>query len=186
MKRVVLCWLLLALSVALAACGFHLRGLGGVDRPLPFNMLYLETGSYAIGNDLRQVLARDQRVQLLPSAQQTQATVSLLSENQAKDILTLNVGGKINEFQLTYTATVRTVLYGVPVEPDMVVTVRRSMNYSDSAILGKEQEENLLWADARRDAAEQIVRRLSFLTKPANAPISGPQSVKPVDASPQR
>ncbi|UGA40454.1 LPS assembly lipoprotein LptE [Chromobacterium haemolyticum] len=47
----------------------------------------------------------------------------------------------------------------------MTVVVRRSMNYSDSAILGKEQEEALIWTDARRDAAEQIVRRLAYLKK---------------------
>lgn len=63
----------------------------------------------------------------------------------------------------------------------MEVSVRRSMNYSDSAVLGKEQEEGLLWADARRDAAEQIVRRLAYLKVPAVSP-AGPQSLKPANA----
>ncbi len=79
----------------------------------------------------------------------------------------------------------RTVIGGVPVEPDMNLTVRRYMNYSDSDVLGKEQEENLLWNDMRHDAAEQLVRRLSYLKRPAPQGQSGPQSLKPVNAQPK-
>jgi LPS-assembly lipoprotein len=50
----------------------------------------------------------------------------------------------------------------------MDLTVRRYMNYSDSDVLGKEQEENLLWNDMRHDAAEQLARRLSYLKRPAH------------------
>ncbi|WP_047250315.1 LPS assembly lipoprotein LptE [Chromobacterium subtsugae] len=181
MKQSLNCLLLAGLVLLLSACGFHLRGLGGSVKELPFSTMYLEAANTGIEADLRTVLARNSKLTLLPAAKQAQAVVTVLNENQSKDILTINAGGKINEYQLTYTATVRVVLGGVPIEPDMEVSVRRSMNYSDSAVLGKEQEEGLLWADARRDAAEQIVRRLAYLKVPAAAP-AGPQSLKPANA----
>ncbi|OHX12398.1 LPS assembly lipoprotein LptE [Chromobacterium sphagni] len=184
MKQSLNCLLLAGLVVLLSACGFHLRGLGGTIKELPFSTLYLEAANVSIGSDLRTVLARNPKLTLTAGPKEAQAVVSVLNENQSKDILTINAGGKINEYQLTYTATVRVVLGGVPIEPDMDVSVRRSMNYSDNAVLGKEQEENLLWADARRDAAEQIVRRLAYLKVPSAAP-AGPQSLKPANAVPQ-
>ncbi|POZ61272.1 LPS-assembly lipoprotein LptE [Chromobacterium alticapitis] len=175
--------LLAGFVLLLSACGFHLRGLGGTIKPLPFASLYLEAGGKAIESDLRTVLARQPKLALLDQPKGAQAVLSVVNESQSKDILTINTGGKINEYQLTYVATVRLVLNGVPMEPDMTATVRRSMNYSDNQVLGKQQEEELLWTDARRDAAEQIVRRLAYLKAPPAAPAGG-QSVKP-DAVPQ-
>ena len=170
--------LLAGFALLLTACGFHLRGLGGPLKPLPFSTMYLEASGKGIESDLRTVFARDPKLTVMSAPKGAQAVVSVVSENQSKDILTINTGGRINEYQLTYTAVVRTVIGGVPVDPDMVVTVRRSLNYSDNQVLGKQQEEDLLWADARRDAAEQVVRRLAYLKVPA-APLAGPASVKP-------
>ncbi|UGA40453.1 hypothetical protein JOS77_14755 [Chromobacterium haemolyticum] len=81
-----------------------------MKKPLPFASLYFDGGGTAVAGDVRTVLARDPRLQVLDNPKQAEAVVTILSENQSKDILTLNVGGKINEYQLTYTAVVRTVL----------------------------------------------------------------------------
>ncbi|QEL56975.1 LPS-assembly lipoprotein LptE [Chromobacterium paludis] len=183
MKHTLRYALLAVFALLLTACGFHLRGLGASIKPLPFSTVYLDAGGKGLESDLRTVLMRQPKLAVLEQAKGAQAVLSVVSENQSKDILTINTGGRINEYQLTYTATVRLVLNGVPVEPDMTATVRRSMNYSDNQVLGKQQEEDLLWADARRDAAEQIVRRLAYLKVPAAGP-AGAQSVKP-DAVPQ-
>lgn len=178
MKHTLQLALFAGFALLLTACGFHLRGLGGTMKPLPFATLYLEAGGKSIESDLRTVLARQPKLAVLDQGKGAQAVLSVVGENQSKDILTINTGGRINEYQLTYTVTVRVVLNGVPVEPDMTATVRRSMNYSDNQVLGKQQEEDLLWTDARRDAAEQIVRRLAYLKVPAASP-AGAQSVKP-------
>ncbi|UTH76191.1 LPS assembly lipoprotein LptE [Chromobacterium sp. IIBBL 290-4] len=181
MKHTLQLALLAGFALLLTACGFHLRGLGGPIKPLPFATLYLEAGGKLIEPDLRTVLARQPKLTLMDSSKDAQAVLTLEAENQSKDILTINTGGRISEYQLTYSAQVRVSIGGVPIDPPMMVTVRRSMNYSDNQVLGKQQEEDLLWADARRDAAEQIVRRLAYLKAPAAEP-AGPQSVKPANA----
>jgi len=180
--------LLFAAMLLLSACGFHLKGLGGTARPLPFGSAYIEFNGTQLGPQLHTELARNNTLWLLESPKQAEAIISLMDEQQNKDVFTINSGGRVNEYLLTYHVTVRTVIGGIPVEPDMQVSVRRTMNYSDSGVLGKEQEEALLWSDARHDAAEQIVRRLTYLTRPAQlgpVQLQGPQSLKPADANPQ-
>jgi len=169
----------------LSACGFHLKGMGGSTRPLPFSSVYVEDGSSKLGPILHETLARNEKLVLLSSPKQAEAVISVLGENQSKEVSTINSGGKVNEYLLSYSATVRTVLGGVPVEPDMDIKVRRYMNYSDSDVLGKEQEEALLWNDIRQDAAEQLVRRLAYLPRPAQPGNAGLQSLKPANAQPK-
>lgn len=78
------------------------------------------------------------------------------------------------EWELRLTSGMKAVDLGACPGGWTYQLVRREMSYSDAAVLGKEREEALLWADMRRDAAEQLVRRLSYLpavtpAKPANA-----------------
>ena len=40
------------------------------------------------------------------------------------------------------------------------------MDYANSDVLGKAEEEQTIWSEMRTDAAEQIVRRLTFLKAP--------------------
>jgi LPS-assembly lipoprotein len=179
-------WLVLTGAVLLlSACGFHLKGMGGSSRPLPFSSVYVEEGSGQLGPLLRETLLRNDKVVMLSSPKQAEAVVSVLSDNQSKEVSTINSGGKVNEYLLSYSATVRTVIGGSPIEPDMQVSVRRYMNYSDSDVLGKEQEESLLWTDIRRDAAEQIARRLAYIKRPTAMGTTGPQSLKPANAQPK-
>ncbi|MGL6047152.1 MAG: LPS assembly lipoprotein LptE [Vogesella sp.] len=162
----------LALSVSLlAGCGFHLRGLSAPLAPLSFSSLSLQsTGS--LDEALRLALQRDGRLTLTSS--QAQATLRVVGEESRKDILTINRGGKVNEYLLIYRVDAAVQRLSDDTALPMSVVVRRELSYSDAAVLGKEREEALLWADMRRDAAEQLVRRLSYLpavtpAKPANA-----------------
>ena len=50
---------------------------------------------------------------------------------------------------------------------------RREFSYTDSQVLGKEQEEQLLFRDMREDAATQIVRRLAALKPVVELPDAG-------------
>ena len=44
--------------------------------------------------------------------------------------------------------------------PTTEVQLKRDLTYSDTDVLGKEQEEQLLIRDMRNDAVQQVVRRL--------------------------
>ena len=110
-----------------------------------------------------QALQRDGRLSLSSPAE---AVFRVTGEESRKDILTINRGGKVNEYLLVYRvyATVQRRQDDAPLP--LSVVVRRELSYSDADVLGKEREEAMLWADMRRDAAEQLIRRLSYLPKP--------------------
>ena len=162
MKRTLHCAVLaLGLSL-LAGCGFHLRGMSAPLAPLSFTSISLqETGS--LDEALKVALQRDGR---LSQRSPAEAVFRVTGEESRKDILTINRGGKVNEYQLIYRAdaTVQRLQDDTPLP--LSVVVRRELSYSDADVLGKEREEAMLWADMRRDAAEQLIRRLSYLPKP--------------------
>lgn len=157
--------------VGLSACGFHLRGLSGPARPLPFTALFVSLENVTLGDALLTTLRRDERVQLWPQAKGAEAVLRVYGEASARDILTINRGGKVNEYQLTYRVSAELLKNGERYGAPMTIVVRREMGYSDKEILGKEQEEAMLWNDMRRDAAEQIVTRLSLLTPDMPQPV---------------
>ncbi len=165
--------MMLMAVLGLSACGFHLRGMGGIDRPLPFVTVHVGGEGTLIG-PLNQVLKRNERVQVV-AADAAEASLQVVSEDSKREVQTINRGGSVNEYLYRFTATVQLYKNGAPFGEPMNVTVRRSMDYNDSAVLGKEDEEGQLWQEMRMDAAEQLVRRLAYL-KPASA--------KPVDEQP--
>jgi len=171
----------LLLSLALSACGFHLKGLGTPSRPLPFASLFLD-GKGNIAGPLSQALKRTPNLTVTKDAKSAEAVMTVVEENASKDIQTINSGGKINEYLLIYRVTARVTLKGEQLGPDMTTVVRRSMTYSDNTVLGKDQEEALLWTDMYNDAADQLVRRLSYLKRSPKLPPAGPQSLVPADA----
>jgi len=171
----------LLLPLLLASCGFHLKGLGANNRPLPFASLFLD-GKGNIAGPLSTALARTPNLTMTKDAKSAEAIMTIVAENSSKDIQTINSGGKINEYLLIYRVTARVTLKGESLGPDMTTVVRRSLTYSDNAVLGKDQEEALLWTDMYSDAADQLVRRLSYLKRPEKLPPAGPQTIVPADA----
>ncbi len=167
------------LLLALTACGFHLKGYSpDTLRPLPFSSLYLSGGG-SIAGDLRTQLKIDPRIKLLDQPQGADAVLTVDHEQTRKDILTINSAGQINQYLLIMRIDARLTVHGKEYTPEMQIRVRRTLNYTNSEILGKDQEEQLLWNDMRQDAADQIVRRLSYLKPAAESSEPAAEAVSP-------
>ena len=172
MKRL-LCKLALLAGISLvSACGFQLRGLTTPLTPLPFSTIAINDGG-VLSEPLQDALLRDGRIQLLAAGRGAEVVLTIHQAANAKDILTINRGGKVNEYLLTYRVDASVQRKGEAEPLPLTVIVRRELGYSDSEVLGKEQEEAFLLQDMKRDAADQLIRRLSFLPpiKAANASI---------------
>lgn len=172
----------LAVPLLLGACGFGLRGLSAPLQPMPFASLYLDGNSPAVGN-VRHYLERDGQVKLTGKPSEAEAVLTVDNESYTKDILTINRGGKINQYQLTYAIAAHVTKKGMPFGTPLEIMVRRQFTYSDQ-VLGKDQEEAFLKNDMVVDAAEQLARRLAYLKPlpPENplARLEGPNAgVKP-------
>lgn len=151
-----------ALVLALAACGFQLRGTA----ELPFDTVYLPaTGG--IGLDLKRNILAGTRTAVVDDPKQAQAVLEFLQEAKQKDILSLTAGGRVREFRLLYLVAFR-VHDGKGGEylPAATLQLARDFTFNDAEVLAKEMEEQLLYREMQADMVRQIMRRLSGAKKP--------------------
>lgn len=154
-KYVALCFA----AVLLSGCSFHLRGQAG----MPFTTLYLDSANpeSAFTRELRRDLAAD-KVKLVNSAEHADVVLNIVSEIPDKQILSLSGSGRVNEYQLFYTVSMRAYdlkrQVWIPAED---IVMHREYTYDDNNILAMEAEEDLLYQSMRTDMAQRIMRRLS-------------------------
>lgn len=152
--------LLLVMILFLGACGFQLRGTA----QLPFQTLYVDSGSSAAGPDLQRGLRYGTNVKIVSTAGEAQAVLQLLDESREKRILSLNAAGRVSEYLLFYRLSFR--LHdgkGKELLPAQPLELKRDFSYNDAQVLAKEQEEILLYKDMQNDAVQQVIRRLGTL-----------------------
>jgi len=149
-------------ALALSACGYQLRGVAD----LSYKTLYIQGATLSISKDLKKSL-KTNGIQVLDNAEQADLLLELLSESNEKRILSLSGTGVVREYELNYRASFRTRAPASPTwsQPQTVQT-RRNFSYSDSALLGKAEEEARLNLDMHKDAVREVMRRLTAI-KPA-------------------
>ena len=147
----------IALCAMLTACGFHLRG----QAKLPFDSIYI-SGSPAFVNQISRELRAGSQARVTTNPKDAQVTLQIVSEARERVILSLSAAGRVQEITLRYRVAYRlTDAKGAEYIPASQIVLRRDVTYSDSDVLGKEQEEILLYRDMQNDAVQQMVRRLS-------------------------
>jgi LPS-assembly lipoprotein len=162
MRRKTVISIFMLLTLALSACGFQLRGAAD----LAFKTLYIQGGKLTISRDLARTL-KNNGVQVVEKAEDAELLLELLSESNQKRILSLSGGGLVREFELIYLLNFRVREAGNPTWGQVqTLRGRRDFSYSDSALLGKAEEEARLNADMRNDAVRELLRRLTAI-KPA-------------------
>lgn len=158
MRLVQLC-LGLGLALFVAACGFQLRGA----YVLPYESLYisLPQGSVVGANLKRQIRAAG-GTRLADQQSEAQATFVQTNEQRERLILSLNSAGQVRELRLRFRFSYRIIdAKGRELVPNTGIELTRDLTYDDSAVLSKEQEEQLLWRDMENDLGQQLMRRLA-------------------------
>ena len=126
------------LVIALAACGFQLRGTAA----LPFETLHLPATTVAgIALDLKRNIQSGTRTTVVDDPKQAQALLEFTQETREKHILSLTAAGRVREFQLRYRVGFR-VHDGKGGEflPASTVQLTRDVTFNDSEVLAKETE----------------------------------------------
>ncbi len=145
-----------ALCALLSACGFHLRG----EANLPFETMYV-AGSPQFSNQLARAIRAGSNTRIVTDEKEAQVTLQIMGEQSERVILSLSGSGRVRELQLRYKVSYRvTDRERRELLPATEVQLKRDLSYSDTDVLGKEQEEQLLYRDMRNDAVQQVVRRL--------------------------
>ena len=151
------------LILALAGCGFHLRG----SAPVPFHTIYIANAKSGIALDLKRNLEAGTNAKVVDEAAGADAVFELTQEAREKVILSLTGTGRVREFRLAYRVGFR-VHDGKGAEfvPASLVTLSRDVTYNDADILAKEAEEQLLFRDMQADMVQQVIRRLASAERP--------------------
>jgi LPS-assembly lipoprotein len=146
----------IALCAALTACGFHLRG----QATLPFESMYI-SGSPAFANQLARAVRAGSKTRILDNPKDAEVTLQVLAETRERAILSLSAAGRVRELQIRYRVAFRVNdKAGREYLATNEILLKRDLVYNDSDVLGKEQEEALLYRDMQNDAIQQVVRRL--------------------------
>ena len=148
--------LLLALLLALTACGFQLRGTAD----LAFKNLYMQGSKLTINKNLTRSL-KVNGVTVVDNPEKAELFLEMLSEQREQKILSLSGSGKVREFEIIYRVSFRlrspsSETWG----PVQTVENRRDFSYDDSQLLAKEAEEERLLEDMRNAATREIMRLL--------------------------
>ncbi len=149
-------------SVALAGCGFKLRG----SQTFAFQSIaILPHPGGAIAQELRHSFDAGVRV-LTPAddVKSAQLVLTLADEITEKHVIGVNVSGQVREFQLRMRVrlSLRTAK-GKEITVDNEIAQRRDISYNESAALAKEAEETMLSRDMQTDIVQQILRRLASI-----------------------
>ena len=154
--------LLLLTVLALAACGFHLRGSNLKDIQFAFKSLYLKSPSETpFVADLRHMLLAS-KIELTSTADKADLVLDVVEIVPPKQILSLSGAGRVQEYQLFYSVSLRA--YDSQQNdwlPADEISLSRILPYDDTQVFAKQQEEEMLYKDMRSDAVAQAIRRLN-------------------------
>jgi len=148
----------LALAALAAGCGFHLRG----PQPLAFSTAYVSASRYTtLGTALRRQIELSGTTKIEEDATKADVRLQILTNERTREILSLTAAGKVREYELGQRVRFSLVdRAGSELIPPTNLYVRREYTFSDELILGKEQEEALLYRDMEDDLVRQIMWRL--------------------------
>jgi LPS-assembly lipoprotein len=156
---------LTAMLGLVSACGF--RPAGQVT--MPFERLYVPAGDYAsFAAEFRRYLESGSKTELTDRPDQAQAILEILGERQERLILSLSEAGKVAEYLLRYRVSYRLVDHARrEIIPSTEILLQRDLTYQDTELLGKENEEALLYRDMKNDAMLQLARQLAAARVPS-------------------
>ncbi|MGC4405172.1 LPS assembly lipoprotein LptE [Methyloversatilis discipulorum] len=154
-------------ALPLAACGFHLRGV----RDLPFQTLYINgsRSNTELTTQIRRAIQTQSSTQVADEPSAADAIVDITENKVEKVILSLNSAGRVREYQLRQRFSFRVRdRNNVEIAPVASIELRRDLTYSDSEMLAKQQEEQVLYDEMQSDLIQQLLRRLQAIKrKPA-------------------
>lgn len=174
----------LLLTATLSACGFHLRGDGG-HYTLPFPTMYIglpESSPLAI--DLKRNIRVNGSTTVVNTAKDADGVVEVLSNPEAtktKTILSLNSNGRVRQYLLQYTIVFRVLdRQGAELLGPTTISLSRPIDFNETQLLAKEQEEALLYKDMQTDLVQQMMRRMAAVkTTRMSVPGPGPAPQDP-------
>ncbi len=154
-------WLLVSLS----GCGWHLRGSQAVDLTLPPVYIQVQQVSTALLREVASTL-KGANVAVVPVKTEAQMVVTLERERSDRRVLSVDGSGNVQAYELQYglTFSVRGAT-GKLLLPSETLTFQRDYSFDETEVLAKTKEQQQLFDMMRRNAVQQLMRRLQGLAE---------------------
>ena len=145
----------------ITSCGFHLRGMTEIS----FKTISLEGKELSFTKNLKKTLASNKVAIILPT-ENPELRIELLSEESEKRILSLSGQGLVREFEIFYRVRYRIkTIDGETWSQENIIETRRDFTFSDSNLIGKEEEERQLNESMRNEAITNLFNQIQHTNK---------------------
>jgi len=145
----------------ITSCGFHLRGMTEIS----FKTVSLEGKELSFTKNLKKTLTSNKVAIVLPT-ENPELRVELLSEESEKRILSLSGQGLVREFEIFYRVRYRVKTVDSETwSQENILETRRDFTYSDSNLIGKEEEERQLNESMRNEAITNLFNQIQHTNK---------------------
>jgi len=143
------------------SCGFHLRGMTDIS----FKTVSLEGKELSFTKNLKKILATNKVAVILPT-ENPELRIEFLSEESEKRILSLSGQGLVREFEIFYRVRYRTQNKDSEIwSQENTIETRRDFTFSDSNLIGKEEEERQLNEFMRNEAITNLFNQIQLSNK---------------------
>lgn len=147
--------------LVIASCGFHMKGI----REMSFKTISLEGKELSFTKNLKKVLISN-KVEIVTPTENPELRVELLGEESEKRILSLSGQGLVREYEIFYRVRYRIkTIDSETWSQENVLEMRRDFTYSDSNVIGKEEEEKLINESMRIEAITNLFNQIKLIKK---------------------
>ena len=149
------------LLIVISSCGFHLRGMTEIS----YKTISLEGKELSLTKNLKKILNTN-KVAIVSSTENPELRVELLSEESEKRILSLSGQGLVREFEIFYRVRYRIKASDSEIwSQENIIETRKDFTYSDSNLIGKEEEERQLNEAMRIEAITSLFNQIQVIKK---------------------
>jgi LPS-assembly lipoprotein len=151
---------LLGAALALAGCGFELK------RPPALSFSTIQLSGFAprspLAAELKRSIDASSTTHVVEAGQGAQVVLQAITEAREKVVVAQTAANQIREFELRLRFTFRLrSATGKELIPESEILLTRTLTYTESAALAKEQEEAFLYRSMQSDIVSQVLRRLA-------------------------
>ena len=152
-------------ALALAGCGFHLRG----EATYTFSSIYVNApGAPLLAAEMKRALNSTGSAKTVDDAKQAQVILDIPLVADDKEVLSISGAGAVEEYALIKRVSFRLHdALGNDWLPPGEIQLRRSYTFSESQVLARGTQEERLLKEMQTDAVQQLIRRLQAAKKPA-------------------
>jgi LPS-assembly lipoprotein len=151
--------------LVLNACGFHLRGDSVLPDAMAITYIQGKRPFDSLNDDFRDAL-EGRGVRVTENREEATAILRILGSRDEKDVLTVDIGGKVQEILIRQTIRFEVVAPdNSPLVEKQTVTLSRDFVFNKDDILAKEREADLSSGELQRDVVNLAMLRIAAAAK---------------------